>query len=255
MTSTPDCHHFHTLSDGDLLQQALGTVVASRSLQTALDRLAAMLRRHFGCTRIALHRILDAEPGWAERLLVDDPRNPREERRERYLLEGSLLGTVRATGRPLVLPRIDPVRPTYREEARLHESGYGTVACFPLIVEGCVFGSMEIAHPPDDRILDRCLQHAQRVSRVVAIALHNSLLVEEVRRLNRLLERENAVLREQVAGPGGEEEYVAESPPMRELMHRGSQVAPTDTPVLPAGAPGTGNEVLAPVISGRRLPR
>jgi formate hydrogenlyase transcriptional activator len=134
------------------------------------------------------------------------------------------------------------------EEAELAGCGYGSIASFPLVVEERVLGTLDIVHPPACGLFEHCLTVAEKVAQLVAIALHNSLLLAEVRRLNQLLDRENAVLRDQLAQSRQGFHYVAESPLMRELMDRIMMVAPSDTTVLIRGETGTGKEGLARLV-------
>jgi formate hydrogenlyase transcriptional activator len=111
----------------------------------------------------------------------------------------------------VVVDPIAPERPRFTDEPALAALGYGSLVAFPLIFEDQVLGVLEIAHPPSEALLDCCFKVARRVASLVAIALHNSLLVEEVKRLNGLLGKENALLREELRQIRKETRYIAES--------------------------------------------
>jgi formate hydrogenlyase transcriptional activator len=143
---------------------------------------------------------------------------------------------------------IDPERTRYAEERRLRDSGYGSFAAFPLIAGDEVLGTLEIAHPPDRPMLGSCFTTASQVARLLAIALHNGLLIEETRRLNRLLGRENAILKEEIRESRRGARYVAESPIMKEVVARVALVGPVEATVLIRGETGTGKEGLARMI-------
>jgi formate hydrogenlyase transcriptional activator len=108
-----------------------------------------------------------------------------------------------------------------------------------------VLGTLDIAHIPRCGLLCECNRTAERLARLIAIALHNSFLVDEVQRLNHELNRENAYLRGRIQRAGAGQGYVADSPPMRVLLERADQAAATDTTVLIRGETGTGKEGLA----------
>ena len=111
-----------------------------------------------------------------------------------------------------------------------------------------MLGTLDIAHPPREGLLACCFEVARQVAHLVAIALHNSLMVEEVQRLNRLLGKENALLKEEIRQIKRESRYVAESPLMRDVVERIRLVGPSTTTVLVRGETGTGKEGLARMV-------
>jgi formate hydrogenlyase transcriptional activator len=231
-----------------IVNEAITAVLSTVDLPTVLERTAHLLRRHFGETRVTINRLRDDQPGQAEIILIDDPRCPTPELGHRFALEGAAAGEALATGRPVVVDPINPRAPRYREERICAAYGYGSVVAFPLLFEGQALGTLDIAHPPEAGLLACCLRTAEQVSRLVAIALHNSLMVEEVRRLNRLLDQENERLREELREIRRDARYVAESPRMKEVLARVRLVAAADTTVLIRGETGTGKEGLARMI-------
>jgi len=244
-----DPHALHRAPTDPLLEEAITTLLSTVDLETVLERIGALLRRHFGATRIALNRRIDER--WGEVLLIDDPRLPYPGRGHRFDLRRSISGAALERRAAVVVEHLDPTAQRFDEERRLSLAGYGSLACFPLILDRKPIGTLEIAHIPGEGMIDHCYHHAERVARLVAIALHNSLMVEEVHRLNRLLARENADLKQQVVrGAGG---YVAEGPAMRQVMEEVRRVAATDAAVLIRGETGTGKEGLARAIHEQSL--
>jgi PAS domain S-box-containing protein len=77
---------------------------------------------------------------------------------------------------------------------------------------------------------------------------HLRQTLAEVQHLRDQLERQNQYLQEQVKGASGFDAIVGESPPIRQMLARVRQVAPTDTAVLITGETGTGKELLAHAI-------
>jgi formate hydrogenlyase transcriptional activator len=181
-------------------------------------------------------------------LLVDDPKHPTPEPGTQFPLEGSACGLAVKTRQPQNIGGLVRDGTRVREEAPLARMGYGALACYPLLVEDRVIGTLDIAHPPACGLLDQCFHAAEKVSRVIAIALHNSQLLEEVRRLNQLLDRENAMLKDRLQEARQRFQYVAESPLMREVMDKLLLVAPSDSTVLIRGETGTGKEGLARLV-------
>jgi formate hydrogenlyase transcriptional activator len=73
-------------------------------------------------------------------------------------------------------------------------------------------------------------------------------MVAEIQRLNRLLGRENELLKEEIRQIKRDTRYLAESPAMRQVLERVRLVAPSGSTVLIRGETGTGKEGLARLI-------
>lgn len=231
-----------------IVAEAIEAVLSTVDLETVLDRTGRLLNRHFGETRVAVNRPVEGKPDRAEVVLVSDPRHPSAGLGSTFQLEGSAAGRAMAERRPQVLDPVNGERPRFREEPLLAAMGYGSMVSFPLAFGDQLLGTLDIAHPPRKGLLDCCFQVASQVAHLLAIAIHNSLMVEEVRRLNRLLGRENALLKEQIRHIKREARYVAESPAMRQVLERVRLVAPSSSTVLVRGETGTGKEGLARLI-------
>jgi formate hydrogenlyase transcriptional activator len=239
---TPDDPHRR------IVEEAIELVLSTVDLATVLDRTGQLLRRHFGETRVAINRISPLDPSRAEVVLVSDPRHPAPDVGTSFPLAGSAAGKALAERKPCVIDPLEPRTPRFREEPALAAYGYGSLVAFPLVFENEVLGTLDIAHPPREGLLACCFEVARQVAHLVAIALHNSLMVEEVQRLNRLLGKENALLKEEIRQIKRESRYVAESAAMREVVERIRLVAPSGTTVLIRGETGTGKEGLARMV-------
>ncbi len=231
-----------------IVEEAMDAVLSTVDLATVFERTGALLRRHFGETRVAINRLVTDAPGRAEVVLVSDPRHPAAETGTTFPLAGSAAGKALADRAPCVVDPVDPEAPRFREEPLLAAYGYGSLVSFPLVFEKDLLGTLDIAHPPREGLLACCFEVARQVARLVAIALHNSLMVEEVQRLNRLLDRENALLKEEIRHMKRDARYVAESAGMRDAVERVRLVAPSATTVLVRGETGTGKEGLARMV-------
>ena len=231
-----------------IVEEAIELVLSTVDLAAVLDRTGQLLRRHFGETRVAINRISPLDRTRADVVLVSDPRQPSPDIGVSFPLAGSAAGQALAERAPCV---VDPLRPRearFRDEPLLSAYGYGSLVSFPLVFENEVLGTLDIAHPPREGLLACCFEVARQVAHLVAIALHNSLMVEEVQRLNRLLGKENALLKEEIRQIKRESRYVAESRLMRDVVERIRLVAPSTTTVLVRGETGTGKEGLARMV-------
>jgi formate hydrogenlyase transcriptional activator len=231
-----------------IIEEAIEAVLSTVDLHAVLERTGHLLNHRFGQTRVAIHRLFPDAPGRAQVALVSDPRHPGARLGEWFELQGSIGGAALEARQPIVVDPIDAARPRFREETWLAELGYGSVVSFPLLFEDEALGVLNIAHPPREGLLDCCLQVAKQVAHLVAIALHNSLMVSEVQRLNGLLDRENRLLKEEIRQMKREARYVAESPAMQSVLERVRLVAPSQTTVLVRGETGTGKEGLARMV-------
>ncbi len=231
-----------------IVEEATEAVLSTVDLRAILDRTGQLLRRHFGETRVAIHRVSPEDPTRAEVVLISDPRQPSPELGTIFPLAGSAAGKAIEERRPCVVDPLQPKAPRYRDEPLLAAFGYGSLVSFPLVFENEVLGTLDVAHPPAAGLLDCCFEVARQVAHLVAIALHNSLMVEEVQRLNRLLGKENALLKEEIRQIKRDSRYVAESEAMRAVVERVRLVAPSTTTVILRGETGTGKEGLARMV-------
>jgi len=231
-----------------IVEEAIEAVLSTVDMASVLERTGRLLNRRFGETRVAIHRLVEGEPGRAEVALVSDPLHPASAVGERFLLAGTASGAAVRSRAPVVVDPLSAARPRYADEPALVARGYGSLVSFPLVFEDQVLGTLDIAHPPREGLLACCFQVAQQVAHLVAMALHNSLMVEEVRRLNRLLDKENRRLKEELREIRRAGRYVADSPAMKDVLSRVRAVAPSDTTVLVRGETGTGKEGLARLV-------
>ncbi|HEX9049742.1 MAG TPA: sigma 54-interacting transcriptional regulator [Anaeromyxobacter sp.] len=231
-----------------IVEDAIEAVLSTVDLRVVLERTGQLLRRHFGETRVAINRISPTDATRAEIVLVSDPRQPSPDVGTSFPLAGSAAGKALAQRAPCVVDPLQPKAPRFREEPLLAAYGYGSLVSFPLVFENELLGTLDIAHPPREGLLSCCFEVARQVAHLVAIALHNSLMVEEVQRLNRLLGKENALLKEEIRQFKREARYVAESPQMKEVVERIRLVAPSSTTVLVRGETGAGKEGLARMV-------
>jgi formate hydrogenlyase transcriptional activator len=231
-----------------IVEEAIELVLSTVDLSAVLERTGTLLRRHFGETRVAIHRVSSHDASRAEVVLVSDPRQPSPDLGTSFPLAGSAAGKALADRAPCVVDPLQPSSPRFRDEPLLAAYGYGSLVSFPLVFENELLGTLDIAHPPREGLLACCFEVARQVAHLVAIALHNSLMVEEVQRLNRLLGRENALLKEEIRQIKRDSRYVAESESMRGVVERVRLVAPATTTVLVRGETGTGKEGLARMV-------
>jgi formate hydrogenlyase transcriptional activator len=234
--------------DSRLIDELVHTVLSTVDMQQVLERTGAILQRRFGETRVSIHRIVPGEPDWIEIVYAFDPHIPHEGVGRRVSMAGSLCGEAIRARRPVALHRLNADKPQVQEERFLAPLGYQALASFPLIVEDKVLGTLDVAHFEGSRLLRDNWRDAEQIASILAIALNNSLMVEEVRRLNGLLSRENTALRQEVRRTRAGYRFIAESPLMQEVIHKVELVAASDATVLIRGETGTGKEGVARMV-------
>jgi formate hydrogenlyase transcriptional activator len=228
-----------------IVDEAIQAVLSTVDLDAVLERTSQLLNRRFGETGVAILRVDGQPPGKAILALVSDPRHPRAMVRVAVDLAGTAAGLALETGAPVVIDPLDGAHPRFPEERRLAALGWGSLATFPLAIEGRRLGALQMASQPGEALPECCVAVARRVADLVAIAIQNSLMVGEIRRLNQLLGSENALLREELRHARPDDVYVAESPAMKAALEQVRRVAPSDSTVLIRGETGSGKEGLA----------
>jgi formate hydrogenlyase transcriptional activator len=234
-----------------MIDEIVDTVLSTVDMQQVLERTGGILRRSFGETRVSIHRLVDGEPGSVEIVFVYDPKIPQEGVGRRIPIAGSVCGEAVTQRRTVVAVDLGAAPERYHEARFLAPLGYRALASIPLVVEDTVLGTLDLAHGADSSLLGRSLGDAEQVARLLAIALNNSLMVAEVRRLNRLLHRENAALKSEIHQARGGLRYIAASPLMQQVMRNVELVAAADMTVLIRGETGTGKEGLARALHER----
>jgi formate hydrogenlyase transcriptional activator len=231
-----------------VVEEALETILSTVDMQAVLERTGAFLKRHFGETRVSIHKIAPDDPGSVEIVFVYDPSSVHEGLGRRVPVSGSVCGEAIRRGCPVEVHGIDPRHPRFHEETFLGPLGYRFLVSFPLTFERETLGTLDIALRSSRGLQKRRWKNAEQLSRLIAIALHNSMLMEETRRLNRMLGKENVLLKTELTLAKGNTRYLVESPLMREVMEKVRLVAPTDMTVLIRGETGTGKEGLARLL-------
>ncbi len=167
----------------------------------------------------------------------------------RFPLGVRKVGRIAATGKPIEMTDVKDdsewfARPDWAEKEGIR--GFGGQ---PLLFKGEVLGVIAVftrvpfAHD--------CFVWLRMVADHVAAAIANARAFEEIERLRRQLELENAYLKEEVSEAKSFGDIIGESPALRQVLEQIELVAPTDASVLILGESGTGKELVAREIHGR----
>lgn len=170
---------------------------------------------------------------------------------KRFPLGPRKVGYIAATGRPVIVERIEEDSRWIAHPEWAQREGIKGFAGQPMVFRGEVLGvvaifTRAILTPPILGILRAIADHA-------AAALANATAFEEIERLKKKLEQENSYLREElfeVVSFGG---IVGKSALLQKVLNKVELVAPSNANVLIIGESGTGKELIAREIHQRSL--
>jgi formate hydrogenlyase transcriptional activator len=165
-------------------------------------------------------------------------------------IEGSVIGAVFKTGKPVVLDLIsEQLTPLVSAEVRAEalESG----CALPLISRGQTLGVLTMGSRVQNSIRPEDVAFLLRAAGQVAIAIENRLAYREVAELKDKLAQEKLYLEDEIRGEIDFEGIVGQSSALRHVLNLVETVASSDSTVLLLGETGTGKELIARAIHDR----
>jgi formate hydrogenlyase transcriptional activator len=139
----------------------------------------------------------------------------------------------------------------FSSEDRAFKNGFRSLCALPLIIRGRSIGALTVASLTARRYDQSDADFLMEVARQIAIAVDNMKAHEETAALKARFEAEAVYLQEEIKTEHNFEEIIGQSAPVRELLRKIEQVAPTDATVLIRGETGTGKELLARAVHDR----
>jgi formate hydrogenlyase transcriptional activator len=232
-----------------LLLDMTNTLVSNLECRDLLRALSASIRQVMQCDTVGVW-LPDVEQVHLRQLAMDFP-GGRGFVREDLLhpIEGSLLGSVFKTGKPLVLGVMSEVAPEESPEARAEalESG----CALPLISRGRTLGVLTLASRVENSVSPEDVDFLVRAAGQVALAVENALAYREIAELKNKLAQEKLYLEDEIRGEIDFEGIVGQSSALRRVLNLVETVAPSDSTVLLLGETGTGKELIARAIHER----
>jgi len=163
------------------------------------------------------------------------------------------VGLVGASGTAVLLQDVASEPERIARPGWVHREGIRSFAAHPFVSRDKVLGVLAaFTREPLDR---RAFAWLGMFANQAAVAIANAQAFEELDRLRKQLEMENAYLHEQVEEVRAGGEIVGRSPALLEVLQQIDMVARTDTAVLINGESGTGKGLAARAIHERSARR
>jgi transcriptional regulator with GAF, ATPase, and Fis domain len=174
---------------------------------------------------------------------------PMERAFRRFPLGVPKIGSVAATGEPLLLPMLSSDEDWVAESDWFRSEGAVAFAAHPLVFRGETLGVLAIFDR--EAISESDFAWLRVFADHAAVSIANANAFEEIEYLKARLEEENSYLREEVTAASGGGEIIGDSPALRNVLRQIDLVAASDATVLITGESGTGKELVARAIHGR----
>ena len=152
--------------------------------------------------------------------------------------------------KPVIRRDLETERPTSSEE-RAYAHGFRSICALPLIVRGISIGALTVGSLMRCQYSEADGDFLMEVANQIAIAVDNMNSHEETEALKTRFEAEAVYLQEEIKTEHNFEEIIGQSAPVRELLRKIEQVAPTEATVLIQGETGTGKELIARAVHDR----
>jgi len=159
------------------------------------------------------------------------------------------VGQVGGAGTPMLIKDLESEQDRVARPEWVVREGVRSFAGHPLVFRDQVLGVLGTftRNPIDDAAFVWLGMFANQA----AVAIANARAFEEVERLRKQLELENAYLHERVKDGLPSGKIVGQSPALQEVLQQVEMVARTDAEVLISGESGTGKELIARAIHDR----
>jgi formate hydrogenlyase transcriptional activator len=237
-----------------LLLDMTNTLVSNLECRDLLRTISASIREVMGCDAVGVW-VPDADEFHLRQLAMDFPEG-RGFVREGSLhpIEGSAIGSVFKTGKPIVLDVMSEVL-TSEVAPEIHAEAIESGCALPLISRGRTLGVLTLASRVENSFSPEDVAFLLQAAGQVAIAIENGLAYREIAELKDKLAQEKLYLEDEIRGEMDFEGIVGQSSGLRNVLNLVETVAPSNSTVLLLGETGTGKELIARAVherSGRK---
>ena len=237
-----------------LLLDMTNALVSNLELRDLLRAISASIRQvmHYDVVGVWLP---DAERRELRQLARDFPESTGFTAEDAvFPIEGSLIGRVFSTGKPVVVAtklgtRTDVLNE--RETFEIRAEGIESGLALPLNSRDRTVGVMTLGSRAESSFSPEDVDFLVRAAGQVAIAVENALAFGEIGELKNRLVQEKLYLEDEIRGEVDFEGIVGQSTALRHVLQLVETVAPSDSTVLLLGETGTGKELIARAIHER----
>jgi formate hydrogenlyase transcriptional activator len=237
-----------------LLLDMTNALVSNLELRDLLRAISASVRQVMHCDVVGVW-LPDAEQRELRQLARDFPESTGlTDEDSRYPVDGSLIGRVFSTGKPVVVAaklgtKTDVLNE--RETFEIRAEGIESGLALPLISRDRTVGVMTLGSRAESTFSPEDVDFLVRAAGQVAIAVENALAYGEIGELKNRLVQEKLYLEDEIRGEVDFEGIVGQSTALRHVLKLVETVAPSDSTVLLLGETGTGKELIARAIHER----
>ena len=236
-----------------LLLDMTNTLVSNMESRDLLQAISASIRRDMSCDVVGVF-VPDSDQRQLRLRAFDFPGSTGSSKEESlYPVEGSMLGQVFKTGRPVVVGTEAEAAKVEGEWAicKLRDEGIESVCALPLIRRNRTLGILALGSRTENSFSPEDVDFLVRVAGQVAIAVDNALAYREIAELKDKLAQEKLYLEEEIRTAADFEGIVGQSSALRQALQLVETVATSDSTVLLLGETGTGKELIAQAIHDR----
>jgi formate hydrogenlyase transcriptional activator len=165
-------------------------------------------------------------------------------------VEGSILGGVFKTGKPVVIGTRADYMSDQGAEPGLAEA-IESCCILPLVSRNRTLGVLTLASRIENSFSPEDVDFLVRAAGQVAIAIENALAYREIAELKDKLAQEKLYLEEEIRSTSDFEGIIGQSSALRQALQLAETVATSDSTVLLLGETGTGKELVARAIHER----
>jgi len=165
-------------------------------------------------------------------------------------LRDSAAGEAFTQRRVIIRRNLEHEQPTASDK-RAYAHGFQSLCSLPLVVRGDCIGTITLGSLVKNSYVEEDAAFLLEIANQIAIAVDNMRIHEEAEALKARFQAETVYLQEEIRTEHNFQEIIGQSAPVRVLLRKLEQVAPTDATVLIRGETGTGKELLARAVHDR----
>jgi formate hydrogenlyase transcriptional activator len=233
-----------------LLLAMTNTLVSNLEPRDLLRAISASIRQDMQCDVVGVW-LPDREQRQLRHLAMDFPESKGFVTEDLVSsVEGSILGGVFKTGKPVVLrTRADYTSDQGAEAGRAE--AIESCCILPLISRNRTRGVLTLASRIENSFSPEDVDFLMRAAGQVSIAIENALAYREIAELKDKLAQEKLYLEEEIRSTSDFEGIIGQSSALRQALQLVETVAMSDSTVLLLGETGTGKELVARAIHDR----